>query len=98
MDREALAKRLMATFVAELDEHIGGLNRDLLALEKDPARADRAEILSSVFRAAHSLKGAARAVQVPLVERACHHLEDILAAVRDGRRSLDAGLFSLLYQ
>src|SRR5690242_17232468 len=98
MNREALAKRLTATFVAELDEHVQGLNRDLLALEKDPARADRREILGSVFRAAHSLKGAARAVEQPLVERACHHLEDILADVRDGRRALDPDLFALLYQ
>ena len=33
MDRNELARRLMATFLDELDEHVATLNRDLLALE-----------------------------------------------------------------
>jgi two-component system, chemotaxis family, sensor kinase CheA len=97
VDREQLIKRLMATFLEELEEHVQALNRDLLALEKDPAGAGRAERLRSLFRTAHSLKGAARSVNVLLIESACHHLEEVLAAVRDGRAGLDAGLFALLF-
>ena len=98
MDREALVRRLMATFLAELDEHVGTLNRNLLALEKDPAGRDRAELLRSAFRAAHSLKGAARSVNVGPIEQACHYLEEILSAARDDERPLEPDLFALLFR
>jgi two-component system chemotaxis sensor kinase CheA len=96
MDKSQLAQRLMATFLEELEEHVRSLNRDLLALEKQTGR-EGAEALKSVFRAAHSLKGAARAVNLPLIEQACHRLEELLTAVRDHQRNLEPDLFSLLF-
>ena len=87
MDRDQLIKRLMVTFLGELEEHVRAMNDDLLALEKEPAGAGRAERYKSLFRAAHSLKGAARSVSVA-IEEACHHLEEILGAASEaGRRS-----------
>ena len=62
VDQDTLLKQLMATFLDELDENVRALNRDLLALEKDPDGPRRSELLRSLFRTAHSLKGAARAV------------------------------------
>jgi two-component system chemotaxis sensor kinase CheA len=93
MDKEALRQRLMVTFLGELEEHVQSLNRDLLALEKEPG----AELLTSLFRTAHSLKGAARSVNVQLIETACHRLESLLGGARDGRRSLDADTIQLLF-
>src|SRR6185436_18716191 len=75
MDKNVLIRRLMATFVEELAEHVGALNRDLLGLEKATAREERAEWLKSLFRTAHSLKGAARSVNLNVIETACHYLE-----------------------
>src|SRR5260370_34527112 len=97
MDKDQLIKKLMATFLEELEEHVRALNSDLLALEKAPEGAERVERLTTLFRTAHSLKGAARSVNVTLLEEGCHHLEEILAAARDGAVSLDANLFSLLF-
>src|SRR5438105_1696996 len=97
MDKDQLIKKLMATFLEELKEHVRDMNADLLALEKAPEQAERAERLTTLFRTAHSLKGAARSVNVALLEEACHHLEDILASARDGAVSLDASVFSLLF-
>jgi two-component system chemotaxis sensor kinase CheA len=97
MDREQLVQRLMATFLAELEEHARSLNRDLLALEKDPAGEPRAELARTLFRTAHSLKGAARSVSVGPVETACHRLEGILAEVRDGGLRPAPELFQLLF-
>src|SRR5438105_1610340 len=76
MDKNKLIERLMATFLEELEEHIVAFNRDLLALEKDVAAEERAEFLKTLFRTAHSLKGAARSVNVTLIEAACHRLEE----------------------
>ncbi len=96
MDKQELAKRLMATFLEELHEHVEALTRELLALEKDPADKERAEILKLLFRSVHSLKGASRAVSVEMIESACHHIEEILCAVRDGGREFTPRLASLL--
>ena len=97
MDKDQLIKRLMKTFLEELEEHVGALNRDLLALEKDPSGQERAERLKTLFRTAHSLKGAARSVNVTLIESACHRLEEILAAARDGKARLGPDLFAVLF-
>ena len=98
MDREQLVKRLMATFLEELQEQVQALNRDLLALKKDPQGAERDELLKQLFRTAHSLKGAARSVNVRPIEDACHHLEELLSGVRDGSRTASADFFELLLQ
>jgi two-component system chemotaxis sensor kinase CheA len=98
MDKQELTKRLMSTFLEELHEHTGALSDHLLALEKEPDAAERGERLKALFRSMHSLKGAARAVGVGLVERVCHRLEDVLTAVRDGRQSLTPELVSLLLE
>ena len=98
MDKDKLAQRLMATFLEELHEHVGTLNRDLLTLEKDPSDDVRGELLTVLFRAAHSMKGAARAVNVELIEQACHCMEDLLSEIRDGQRNADAELFAVLFK
>jgi two-component system, chemotaxis family, sensor kinase CheA len=97
VDKDQLIKRLMKTFLEELEEHVGALNRDLLALEKDPSALDRAERLKTLFRTAHSLKGAARSVNATLIESVCHRLEEILSGIRDGKSRFTRELFVLLF-
>ncbi|MGH7719197.1 MAG: Hpt domain-containing protein, partial [Gemmatimonadaceae bacterium] len=81
MSRDALSARLLATFLEELDEQVRALNDDVLALETSPGDGER---LTRVFRIAHTLKGAARAAGVPLVESVCHRLESLLVAAGGG--------------
>ncbi|OJH41291.1 hybrid sensor histidine kinase/response regulator [Cystobacter ferrugineus] len=81
MDRDRLAQALMATFLEELEGHVAALNRDLLALEKATTPARAGELMNSLLRTVHSVKGASRAVSVGLIETACHRLEEVLAAV-----------------
>jgi two-component system, chemotaxis family, sensor kinase CheA len=96
LDRDKLIARLTATFLEELDEHVRVFNRELLALEQHPSDpwVDRVQTL---FRSAHSLKGAARAVSAARVEAICHRLESVLAAVRDGPSPPTRELFELLF-
>ncbi len=94
MNKDQLAGRLLATFTAELEEQVRAMNADLLALEAAPADAER---LKSLFRVAHTLKGAARAAGVPPVEQACHALETLLADARDGKLVLGSAEFALLF-
>ncbi len=87
----------MATFLEELEEHVRHFNQELLILEKNPPFEERAERLKTLFRTVHSLKGAARSVNVDLIEGACHRLEEILARVRDANTGLSPELAALLF-
>ncbi len=94
MSSEDLSRRLRATFLQEMEDQLSAMETSLLTLESSPA--DR-EAIRTLFRAAHSVKGAARVAGVPLVEQACHELETVFAEVRDGRRELSGSDFSLLF-
>jgi two-component system chemotaxis sensor kinase CheA len=86
MDRDQLAQTLMATFLEELEGHVVALNRDLLDWEKAAANPGRGrELIASLLRTVHSVKGASRAVSLGLVETACHRWEETLVAVQHGR-------------
>lgn len=100
MNRQALADRLLAAFLDELEEQVRTWNAELLALEAegDDAQAGASPHLRALFRVAHTMKGAARAANVPLVEAVCHALEALLAAARDGTIRLGAGEFALFYR
>lgn len=97
MDQNEFRQRLMATFLDELEDHVRNLNQDLVVLEKG-AEEEKSSRLQSLFRTAHSIKGAARAVGQKLIEAVFHHLEGFLVAVREGRRSCDTELFRMLYR
>jgi two-component system chemotaxis sensor kinase CheA len=70
-------KRLKATFKIEAEEQIKAISSGLLALEKSPAAEKQKQILDGIYRQAHSLKGAARAVDLTAVEILCQSLESI---------------------
>jgi two-component system, chemotaxis family, sensor kinase CheA len=79
MDEEFL-QVLRATFKVEAAEHLQALGTGLLELEKTSAPAPQLVIIETVFRAAHSLKGAARAINFTDIESLCQSLEELFAA------------------
>lgn len=95
---DAFLKKLLATFRVEADEHLKAMSAGLIELEKNPAAGRHAEIVESVFREAHSLKGAARAVNLKEIESVCHPLESVLAALKSKQLAASQPLFDLLYQ
>ena len=95
MERDQLIQKLTATFLVELRDHVRTIERDLLSLERDADAAEQAVLYGSLFRTAHSLKGAARAVGAGLVETACHRLEEIVQAFRDGILAPDKEVIQL---
>ena len=98
MDKSLIIQSLLETFLTEFDERLHAMSRDLLALESsDLGDAERNKRLQDLLRNAHSLKGAARAVDVKLIEEACHRLEDILSAVRSHPNLLDPHLIQLFF-
>ncbi|HEY8118574.1 MAG TPA: hybrid sensor histidine kinase/response regulator [Methylophilaceae bacterium] len=73
-------KKLRATFKVEAAEHLQAITNGLLELEKTPTPEAQQKIVEIVFRAAHSLKGAARAVDFTEIEALCQSLEEVFAA------------------
>jgi len=90
-------KKLLATFRVEADEHLKTMSSSLLELEKAPAGARRSELVETIFREAHSLKGAARAVNFPDIESACQSLESVFAGMKSGAE-VSEQLFDLLHR
>src|SRR5262249_43371118 len=79
-----LRARLMATFRLEAEEHLHVVAAQLAALDRDPAPAEQASAVEALFRAVHTLKGAARSVTLTSVEAACQRLESLLGAIKKG--------------
>lgn len=75
-------RMLRATFKVEAHEHLQAIASGLLELERSPSADERQHVVDTVYRAAHSLKGAARAVDFTEVESICQSLEDVFAAWR----------------
>jgi chemosensory pili system protein ChpA (sensor histidine kinase/response regulator) len=69
-------------FLPEATEHLETLTTSLLALE---AGARDEETLATIFRAAHTLKGAAYTVGCGPIGDTTHQIEDLLGAVRERR-------------
>ncbi len=81
-DRRAqFLARLVETFRVEASEHIEAMTAGLVALERDEG-LDRAAVVERVFRDAHSLKGAARAVNFSRAEVICAELEALFSAAK----------------
>lgn len=77
-DEEFLAE-LLAAFQVEAAEHVQLMSSALIEIEKSTTSISPV-LLESVCREAHSLKGAARAVDARAIERICQPLEDIFLA------------------
>jgi two-component system, chemotaxis family, sensor kinase CheA len=89
--------RLLVTFREEADEHLTEITQDLLALEKaDPESA--AVHVERAYRKTHSLKGAARAVQLREIESVCQNLETVFSAMKKGEFVPDAEAFDLFFE
>jgi two-component system, chemotaxis family, sensor kinase CheA len=91
-------KRLLATFQGEAEERIRSLASGLIELEKATDSGRRAEITELVFREVHSLKGAARAVNLMEIEAVCQAMEDVFAALKRQRIAPALPLLDLLHQ
>jgi two-component system, chemotaxis family, sensor kinase CheA len=100
MDRKDndFLKRLLATFKIEAQEHIGALSSGLIELERASTAEKQLEIIETIFREAHSLKGAARSVNLTDIETICQSLENVFAALRRQEIALSPELFDVLHK
>jgi two-component system chemotaxis sensor kinase CheA len=75
-------QRLLATFNTEARDHLNAIASGLIALEQASPAVSQAEIVETIFRETHRLKGAARAVNLTAIETVCQAVEDVFAALQ----------------
>ena len=73
---------LLSEFVVESTESIYLLDNELLELEKDP---NNQEILKSIFRILHTIKGTCGFIGLSRLEKVAHAGEAVLVKLRDGK-------------
>ena len=87
-------RRFIERFTGEARDHLAGLERGLADLAEHP---DDLTLVDALFRSAHTIKGSARMLKLSGVSATAHHMEDLLAALRDARvRPAPAGIGLLL--
>lgn len=77
---------IVREFLIESYENLDQLDQDLVALESAPGSR---ELLSSVFRTIHTIKGTSGFLAFGDLERVAHVGESLLVDLRDGRRLMD---------
>lgn len=95
-DNEAFLKHLLATFRVEADEHLRAMAALVLELEQPTLPERLPQLIETLFREAHSLKGAARSVGLGEAEAACTELESQLAALKRQDIALSPELLATL--
>ncbi|WKN47640.1 chemotaxis protein CheA [Nocardioides sp. Arc9.136] len=76
---------IVQEFLVESHENLDQLDRDLVALEREPGSRD---LLASIFRTIHTIKGTSGFLAFGRLEAVTHVGENLLARLRDGKMSM----------
>ena len=82
-------------FIAEAGELVDGLGEELVQLEQQP---DDPNLLNSIFRAFHTVKGGAGFLNLATLVETCHSAENVFDALRRGDLQLDADIMDAVLQ
>ena len=96
MNDDEFLLKLREAFSVEAEEHLQTMTSSLLDLEKAAEPDARAKITETIFREAHSLKGAARAVNRTDIEAICQALESVFAGWKRKAGDVSADTFDVL--
>lgn len=83
---------LLEQFLLEARENLAFIDQNLESIGSDDP-----ELLNSVFRAAHTLKGGSGIVGFDGIKRITHHAEDMLDMLRSGKLEFRAEMIESLY-
>jgi len=88
-------EEILQDFLIEAGEILESLSEQLVELENDP---DNADLLNSIFRGFHTVKGGAGFLALNELVDVCHGAENIFDLLRTGQRSVNAGLMDVILQ
>jgi len=82
-------------FMIEADELLEKINRDILEFEK---KTEDPNLLKSLFRYAHTLKGAAHVVGLLNISKLAHLIEEIFTRTRDSNLQITGEMVTLILE
>ena len=86
---------LFQAYLEDFKDTLLLLNDSLMILQKGERNKD---VLNSIFRVAHTIKGNSAGVEFFRIEKVMHTMEDILQEIRDGKREFNEGIVKLLFE
>ncbi|RJX35800.1 MAG: hybrid sensor histidine kinase/response regulator [Desulfurivibrio sp.] len=98
MDEQELLRRLREAFKMESGERLASLSTRLMELEKTDDGQQCQEILEVIYREAHSLKGAARAVNLTEIEAISQTMEGVFGAMKRGEITPSTTVFDTMHE
>lgn len=85
----------LGVFIDEAREHLQNLNDKLLELE---GKADDPELISSIFRSAHTLKGSSGQMGFKNMMELTHTMENVFDALRHAKIKVSANMIDVLFE
>ncbi|HSU80464.1 MAG TPA: Hpt domain-containing protein, partial [Candidatus Angelobacter sp.] len=82
-------------FLDESREHLQNINTTLLQLEQSP---DNIELVQSIFRSAHTLKGMSATMGYNNMATLTHRMENVLDAVRNNQLHVTEAVVDLFFE
>jgi two-component system chemotaxis sensor kinase CheA len=86
---------MMKDFLSNADDLMENLDTQILALEQNPTSKN---VIEEIFRAAHTLKGAAGMFGFKALERVMHRLENYFDLVRKGKANANPDTIDVVFQ
>lgn len=90
-------QKLRATFQVEAEDHLQEIVANIVLLERADASA-RYDLVDQLLKRLHTLKGAARAVNLDDLELLCHATESVFSALRQSAVVLGPKQYDTLHQ
>ncbi|MFN8694018.1 MAG: chemotaxis protein CheW [Holosporales bacterium] len=85
---------LLVEFLTETNESLEKLDLEIVRLEQNPGDM---ELVSSIFRIMHTIKGTCGFLGLPRLESVAHAAEDVMGKIRDGKLEPSVTIVSLIF-
>ncbi len=86
---------LIGEFLTETNESLGALDLDMVRLEQNP---NDKELISSIFRLMHTIKGTCGFLGLPRLETVAHRAENVMGRFRDGDLKVTPAYVTLIFE
>ncbi len=90
---DKIKEKLLKTFKIEANDHINFISNNLIEYEKEKDLFRKKELIEEIFRAAHSLKGAARAVGLSIIVGLTQSIENIFSGLKKNQLTTNPELY-----
>lgn len=85
---------ILQSYIEDLKDNLICFNKALIELQNG---ARDSEVINTIFRAAHTIKGNSAAMEFTNIGKIMHSMEDILQDVRTGARTVTEAILNSLY-